>query len=75
MNENAGHFTFTITRSSSSAAATVYASTVADQGYSNPNGDYYYVGSVNQAVSFSFSLQSGLDPAQRSEMSHAHSAF
>jgi hypothetical protein len=50
VNENAGHLTFTITRSSSSAAATVYASTVQDQGYSN-NG--YYVGLLNQLVSFS----------------------
>ena len=49
-NENAGLLTFTITRSSSSSAATVYASTVHDQGYSN-NG--YYVGVLNQTVSFS----------------------
>ena len=50
VNENAGHLTFTVTRSSSSSAATVYASTVHDQGYSN-NG--YYVGVSNQVVSFS----------------------
>ena len=50
VNENAGHLTFTITRSSSVAAATVYASTVQDQGYSN-NG--YYVGILNQTVNFS----------------------
>src|ERR1700722_13416110 len=50
VNENAGTLTFTITRSNSSSAATVYASTVQDQGYSN-NGDY--TGIVNQAVSFS----------------------
>jgi hypothetical protein len=50
VNENAGLLTFSIIRSSSSTVATVYASTVHDQGYSN-NG--YYVGIVNQAVSFS----------------------
>jgi len=41
VNENTGHLTFTVARSSSSTAATIYASTVHDQGYSN-NG--YYVG-------------------------------
>jgi len=51
VNENAGHLTFTITRSSSSGTATIYASTVQDQGYSNGNG--YYVGVANQAVNFS----------------------
>jgi LEA14-like dessication related protein len=51
VNENAGHLTFTITRSSSSTAATVYASTVQDQGFSN-NG-LYYVGVLNQTISFS----------------------
>jgi len=50
VNENAGHLTFTITRSDSSTAATIYASTVHDQGYSNSG---YYVGIVNQAVNFS----------------------
>lgn len=49
VNENAGHLTFTITRSGTTTAATVYASTVHDQGYSN-NG--YYVGILNQAVYF-----------------------
>src|SRR5205823_4588917 len=44
VNENAGYLTFTITRSSSASAATVYASTVQDQGYANPGGNYYYVG-------------------------------
>src|SRR5665213_2567876 len=50
VNENAGSLTFTVTRSSSSGTATVYASTVQDQGYSN-SGDY--VGLLNQTVSFS----------------------
>ncbi len=50
VNENAGHLIFTVTRSSSLSAATVYASTVQDQGYSN-NG--YYVGVSNQVVNFS----------------------
>ncbi len=50
VNENAGSLTFTVTRSSSAGTATVYASTVQDQGYSN-NGDY--VGLVNQTVNFS----------------------
>jgi hypothetical protein len=50
VNENSGSLTFTVTRSDSSTATTVYASTVHDQGYSN-NG--YYVGVLNQAVGFS----------------------
>jgi Domain of unknown function (DUF1906)/Calx-beta domain len=50
VNENAGHLTVNITRSSSAGTATVYLSTVQDQGYSN-NG--YYVGIANQVVSFS----------------------
>jgi hypothetical protein len=50
VNENAGSLTFTVTRSDSSTATTVYASTVHDQGYSNSG---YYVGVLNQAVNFS----------------------
>jgi len=53
VNENGGHLTFTITRSSSLGTATVYTSTVTDQGYSNPGGNYYYLGLVNQTVNFS----------------------
>jgi hypothetical protein len=49
VNENAGTLTFTITRSNSSAATTVYASTVQDQGYTDNND---YTGIANQAVSF-----------------------
>ena len=49
VNENAGTQTFTITRSNSSAAATVYASTVQDQGFTNNND---YTGIANQAISF-----------------------
>src|SRR6202140_4172291 len=52
VNENAGTLTFTITRSSSAAAATVYASTVPDQGTNNTNNEYY-TGLANQVVSFS----------------------
>ena len=51
VNENGGTLTFTVTRSDASSAATVYASTVQDQGYSNP-GNEYYTGITNQAVSF-----------------------
>ncbi len=51
VNENGGSLTFTVTRSNSSSAATVYASTVPDQGTTNANG--YYVGLSSQAVSFS----------------------
>ncbi|HTQ50639.1 MAG TPA: glycoside hydrolase domain-containing protein [Candidatus Acidoferrales bacterium] len=53
VNENGGHLTFTISRSSTTSAATVYASTVTDQGYSNPGGNYYYLGIANQVVNFS----------------------
>ncbi|MER0204272.1 MAG: DUF4347 domain-containing protein [Nitrosomonas sp.] len=49
VNEGDGKITFTITRSSSSLAETVYFSTVQDKGYSN-SGDY--TGIANQAVSF-----------------------
>ena len=49
VNENAGTLTFTLTRSNSSAAATIYASTVQDQGYTNNNN---YVGLTSQAVTF-----------------------
>ena len=52
MNENAGTLTFIITRSSSAAAATVYASTVQDEGTNNTNNEYY-TGVANQLVSFS----------------------
>lgn len=47
--ENVGTITFTITRSDSTAAETIYASTVQNQGATN-NGDY--VGLLNQAVIF-----------------------
>jgi hypothetical protein len=49
VNEGDGTVTFTITRSSSSLAETVYFSTVQDKGYTN-SGDY--TGIANQAVSF-----------------------
>ena len=51
VNENAGTLTFTVTRSSSAAAATVYASTVQDEGTNNTNNEYY-TGVANQLVSF-----------------------
>src|SRR5258707_218208 len=50
LNENAGSQIFTINRSDSVQAATVFASTVQDQGFGN-NG--IYSGILNQAVSFS----------------------
>jgi hypothetical protein len=40
--DNAGHLTFTITRTDSSGPAVVYASVVQDQGFTN-NGDYTFV--------------------------------
>ncbi len=49
VNENAGLLTFTVTRSDSSAAATVYASTVQDQGFTN-SGDYTDL--TDQVVNF-----------------------
>ena len=49
VNENGGTLTFTLTRSNSSTAATIYASTVQDQGYTNNNN---YVGLNSQAVTF-----------------------
>ena len=52
VNENAGTLTFTITRSDTSSAATVYASTVQDQDSSNPRNEYY-TGIPNQAVNLS----------------------
>ena len=52
INENQSTATFTITRTNSSQAATVYVSTVHDQGTPNPNGNYYYDGLLNQPVTF-----------------------
>ena len=52
LNENQGTATFTITRTNSSQAETVYVSTVHDQGSPNPNGNYYYDGLLNQPVTF-----------------------
>jgi len=49
VNENAGTLTFTITRSGSTPAETIYASTTTTEGFAN-NGDY--VGILNQTVSF-----------------------
>src|SRR5262249_54289909 len=37
INENSGTFTFTVTRSDASQAATVFVSTVQDQGFTNNN--------------------------------------
>ncbi len=51
VNENGGQITFTIIRSDTSQAATVYASTVHDQGYDNPDNEFYQ-GIIDQAVSF-----------------------
>jgi hypothetical protein len=51
-NENAGTVTFTISRTDTSQGATVYASTVQDQGITNPNNDFYYNGILNQVVAF-----------------------
>jgi hypothetical protein len=52
INENAGLATFTITRTNFSQAATVYVSTVHDQGNDNPNGTYYYNGLLNKSITF-----------------------
>jgi hypothetical protein len=41
INENAGTFSFTVTRSSGAGAATVYATTEQNQGFSNTNTQYY----------------------------------
>ncbi len=50
VDDNGGSLGFTITRSSTSQAATVYVSTLADQGFSNaPN---YYVPLTNVPVNF-----------------------
>jgi len=49
--ETAGKATFTITRSDDSAAATVYVSTVQDQGITN-TGNEYYQGIKNKAITF-----------------------
>jgi murein DD-endopeptidase MepM/ murein hydrolase activator NlpD len=49
VNEGAGTLTFTITRTLSSIAETLFVSTTPDQGFAN-NGDY--TGLLNQAVSF-----------------------
>ena len=51
MNENAGSLTFTVSRSSSTSAATVYVSTVQDSNYPNTN-NYYYNGFVTQPLNF-----------------------
>lgn len=53
INENAGAAAFTITRTNTSQAVTVYVSTVHDQNPpQNPNGDYYYKGLLNQPITF-----------------------
>ena len=52
INENAGSKTFTVTRTNTSEAATVYVSTVHDQGTDNPNANYYYKGMLDQPVTF-----------------------
>ena len=49
VNEGAGTVTFTVTRSSSATAETLYASTTPDQGFSN-SGDYS--GLLNQQINF-----------------------
>jgi len=49
VNENIGSITFTITRSESAAAQTVYVSTLQNQGATN-NGDY--LSKLNEPVSF-----------------------
>ena len=52
VNENAGSLTFTVSRSSSTSAATVYVSTVQDSNYPNTNNKYYN-GFVTQPLNFS----------------------
>ena len=59
VNENAGHLTFTVTRSSSASAATVYVSTVQDQGYTNSG---YYNGWSTRALSFQRRAEHGTVP-------------
>src|SRR5258706_548582 len=49
VSEGAGTITFTITRSGSFPAETIYASTTQTEGYSNSND---YTGIANQAVTF-----------------------
>jgi 20S proteasome alpha/beta subunit len=51
INENAHTVTFTVTRSDTSQQATVYASTIHDQGTDNPN-NLYYDGISNQPITF-----------------------
>ena len=51
INENAGSETFTITRSNTSQSATVYVSTVQDQGSSNPSNEFYN-GLLNDPITF-----------------------
>ncbi|MDR3565837.1 MAG: hypothetical protein P4N59_30980 [Negativicutes bacterium] len=50
--EDSGTLSFTITRTDTSQAATVYVSTIQDQGSVNPNGNYYYDGLLNDKVTF-----------------------
>ena len=52
VNENAGSLTFTVSRSPSTSAATVYVSTVQDPNHPNTN-NYYYNGFVAQPLNFS----------------------
>ncbi len=52
ISENAGHVTFTITRTEPSQRDTVYVSTVHDQGTDNPNGGYYHQGLLDKPIVF-----------------------
>src|SRR6185437_5047933 len=51
ISENAGSETFTVTRSNTSQSATVYVSTVQDQGSSNTNNEFYN-GLSNDQITF-----------------------
>ena len=52
LNEKSGTVTFTVTRTNFAQAATVYASTVHDQGTDNLGGTQFYNGLLNQKVVF-----------------------
>ncbi len=50
--ENSGTLTFTITRDDTSQSATVYVSTIQDQGFLNVNGNEFYDGLLNDKFTF-----------------------
>jgi hypothetical protein len=52
VSENSGTLDFTIARTDSTNAATVLVSTIQDQGFANPNGNFYYDGLLNDPVTF-----------------------